>query len=97
MRRVSQLVLAAKARKKNRRPSNIESTALLDLDTDLKPVVWPRNTDIRARILTPELRSTPVVGWVAANLYRSRKENGWCLEVDPGDGEYVVFYRLNVK
>jgi hypothetical protein len=38
-----------------------------------------------------------VVGWVAANLYRSRKENGWCLEVDPGEGEYLVFYRLNVK
>jgi hypothetical protein len=94
---VTDLELAAKARKKNRRAPNIESTALLDLDAGLKPVAWPRNSDIRARILTPELRSTPVVGWVAANLYRSRKENGWCLEVDPGEGEYLVFYRLNVK
>ena len=91
------LELAARARKKNRRPSNVERHGLLDLDAALEPVVWPRNGDIRARILTPELRGTPVVGWVAANLYRSRKENGWCLEVDPGEGEYVVFYRINVR
>ena len=51
---------------------------------------------MRARIVTPELRKTPVVGWIAENLYRSKKDNGWCLEVDPGEGEYVVFYRLNL-
>jgi hypothetical protein len=34
---------------------------------------------------------------VAANLYRSRNDTGWCLEVDPGEGEYLVFYRLNLK
>ena len=51
---------------------------------------------MRARVLTPELKRTPLVGWIAANLYRSRKEDGWCLEVDPGEGEYLVFYRVNL-
>ena len=87
------LMLAEKARKRDRKPDNIESHTFLDLTPGLRPVVWPRNSDVRARILTPELKSTPVVGWVAENLYRSKKESGWCLEVDPGDGEYVVFYR----
>jgi hypothetical protein len=91
------LVLDSKARKRGRRPANIESTQLLDLAPGLQPVVWPRNSDMRARLVTPELRRTPLVGWMAANLYRSRKESGWCLEVDPGEGEYVVFYRLNLK
>ena len=59
-------------------------------------VVWPKKSDVRARLVTPELRKTPVVGWIAENLYRSKKDNGWCLEVDPGEGEYVVFYRLNL-
>jgi hypothetical protein len=43
--------------------------------------------------MTTDLKHAPLVGWVAANLYRSRKENGWCLEVDPGEGEYIIFYR----
>ncbi|MDF3022426.1 MAG: hypothetical protein K0Q92_3729, partial [Steroidobacteraceae bacterium] len=25
---------------------------------------------------------------------RSKREKGWCLEVDPGEGEYLVFYRV---
>src|SRR5689334_21117098 len=62
------LQLAEKARKRNRRPDNIESINLLDLNPGLRPVSWPKNSDIRARILTPEVRSTPVVGWVAENL-----------------------------
>ena len=60
------------------------------------PLTWPRNSDMRARLLTPELKRTPIVGWIAENLYRSKKDNGWCLEVDPGEGEYVVFYRRNL-
>ena len=52
---------------------------------------------MRSRLLTPELRRTPLVGWIASNLYRSRKENGWCLEVDPGEGEYIVFYRVHLE
>lgn len=91
------LELDHKARKRSRRPGNIESIALLDVSPALTPVVWPRASDMRSRIVTPELRKTPVVGWIAANLYRSKKDNGWCLEVDPGEGEYVVFYRLNMK
>jgi hypothetical protein len=63
----------------------------------LAPLPFPKNTDMRARLLTPELRRTPIVGWIAANLYRDRKESGWCLEVDPGEGEYVVFYRVHLK
>jgi hypothetical protein len=91
------LDLDLKARKRDRRPGNIESSLLLDASPALKPVVWPRNGDMRARIMTPGLQRTPIVGWVAANLYRSRSDSGWCLEVDPGEGEYVVFYRLNLK
>ena len=88
-------LLAEKARKRDRKPGNIENHDFLVLKAGLRPVTWPKDTDIRARILTPELKSTPVVGWVAENLYRSKKDNGWCLEVDPGEGEYVVFYRYH--
>jgi hypothetical protein len=90
------LELARKARKRDRRSDNVESTALFDLDPGLVPLTWPRNSDMRARLLTPELKRTPIVGWIAANLYRSKKDNGWCLEVDPGEGEYVVFYRRHL-
>jgi hypothetical protein len=91
------LDLDARARKRTRRVGNIESSQLLESMPGLEPLVWPRNSDMRARLLTPELRGTPLVGWIASNLYRSRKDTGWCLEVDPGDGEYVVFYRLNLR
>lgn len=91
------LDLDFKARKRNRRPDNIESSQLLEATPGLEPFAWPRNSDMRARLVTPELRRTPVVGWIASNLYRSRRDSGWCLEVDPGDGEYLVFYRLNLR
>ena len=89
--------LAHKARKRSRRPGNVERYDFLDLAPGLEPVKWPKNSDMRARIVTPQLKSTPIVGWIAENLYRSKKDNGWCLEVDPGEGEYVVFYRRNLK
>jgi hypothetical protein len=92
----TELELARKARKRSRRPDNIESSALFDLDPGLVPVSWPRNSDVRARWVTPALRRTPIVGWIAENLYRSKKDNGWCLEVDPGEGEYVVLYRRHL-
>jgi hypothetical protein len=91
------LELAYKARRRDRKPGNIESTQILYLTPGLTPLTWPKNSDMRARILTPELRRTPVVGWIAENLYRSKKDNGWCLELDPGEGEYIVFYRLHLK
>ena len=91
------LLLADLARKRNRRPGNIESYTFLELTPGLNPLVWPKNTDVRARLLTPEVRSTPLFGWIAENLYRSKDENGWCLELDPGGGEYVVFYRFHPK
>jgi hypothetical protein len=90
------LELAHKSRKRHRKPNNIESSALSDLEPGLVPLTWPRNSDMRSRLLTPELKRTPIVGWIAENLYRSKKDNGWCLEVDPGEGEYVVFYRRNL-
>jgi len=89
--------LAEKARKRNRKPDNIESISLLDLNPALQPVSWLKYSDIRARLLTPEIKSTPVVGWVAENLYRDKKDNGWSLEVDPGGGEYLVFYRYHPR
>jgi len=91
------LLLDEQARRRSRKAGNIENHDFLMLADGLRPVVWPKNSDVRARILTPEVKNTPVVGWIAENLYRSRKENGWCLEVDPGEGEYVVFYRFHPK
>jgi hypothetical protein len=85
------------ARRRSRGNGNLESSALLDPEPGLQPLRWPRNSDLRARLLTPELERTPLVGWIAANLYRSKKENGWCLEVDPGDGEYLVLYRHHLR
>ena len=89
------LDLDHRARRRSR-GGNFESPDFLDLTPGLRPLAWPRNSDMRARLLTPELKRTPVVGWIASNLYRSKKENGWCLEVDPGEGEYLVFYRLHL-
>jgi hypothetical protein len=91
------LELDSKARKRNRKPGNVESMDFLDLTPGLNPVTWPKNSDMRARLLTPQMQRTPIVGWLASNLYCSKKDTGWCLEVDPGEGEYVVFYRLNLK
>lgn len=91
------LVLAEKARKRNRRPDNVENYDFLDLKAGLTPVTWPRYSDVRARLLTTELRRTPLVGWLAENLYRSKKDDGWCVEADPGEGEYMVFYRFHPK
>jgi hypothetical protein len=91
------LVLAEMARKRHRKPDNIESHSFLDLTPGLSPVIWPKNSDMRARLVTPEIKRTPVVGWIAENLYRSKDENGWCLELDPGGGEYLVFYRFHPK
>ncbi len=91
----TQLSLDAKGAKK--RAPVIEKPLFLDLKPGLAPMPFPKNTDVRARILTPELRRTPVVGWIATNLYRDEKDAGWCLEADPGEGEYIVFYRLHLK
>jgi len=90
------LELTARANKK-RTPGNIEKPEFLEPTPGLQPLTFPKNSDLRARILTPELRRTPLVGWIAANLYRDKKEKGWCLEADPGQGEYIVFYRLHLK
>jgi hypothetical protein len=87
--------LDAQAAKK--RTPNIEKPQFLSPTVGLSPLSFPKNTDVRARILTPELRRTPLVGWIAENLYRDKKDGGWCLEADPGQSEYVVFYRWNLK
>lgn len=91
------VLLAEKARKRNRKPGNIENHDFLVLTPGLAPVTWPKNTDMRARLVTPELKATPVVGWIAENLYRSKTDNGWCVEADPGKDEYMVFYRYHPK
>ncbi|MEO8018133.1 MAG: hypothetical protein ABI769_09990 [Pseudomonadota bacterium] len=91
-----QLDLDARAARK-RAPSNFESSQLLEPTPGLAPLPFPKNSDLRARILTPQLRRTPVVGWIAANLYRDLKDGGWCVEIDPGEGEYIVFYRVHLK
>lgn len=90
-----ELELDFKARRS--RGGNFERPDFLDPTPGLRPLAFPRNSDIRTRLLTPELKRTPLVGWIATNLYRSKRENGWCLEVDPGEGEYVVFYRVHLR
>jgi hypothetical protein len=91
----TQLDLDARARRRS--SANLESSQFLALTPGLAPLPFPKNSDVRARLLTPELRRTPVLGWVAANLYRNKKDNGWCLELDPGEGEYLVFYRVHLN
>jgi hypothetical protein len=93
---LANIELDARAARKHA-PRNIENHQFLYLTPGLTPLPFPKNTDVRARLLTPELRRTPVFGWIATNLYRDKKDNGWCLEVDPGGGEYVVFYRVHLK
>ena len=93
----TQLDLDFRERRRARASGRYESSAFLDPTPGLVPLAFTRSGDIRARLLTPELRRTPLVGWIAENLYRSRRENGWGLEVDPGEGEYVVFYRLHLE
>jgi len=87
--------LDAKAARK--RAPIIEKSLLLNSSRGLSPLPFPKNTDVRQRILTTEVRNTPLVGWIAENLYRDKKDAGWCLEADPGQSEYVVFYRWNLK
>jgi hypothetical protein len=93
----TEVAMAEKARKRDRKPANIERHDFLVLSPSLKPVTWPKNTDIRQRLLTTELKDTPVVGWIAENLYRSKNDTGWCVEADPGEGEYMVFYRYHPR
>ena len=85
------------ARAAKRHAPVLEKSALLNSSRGLSPMPFPRNTDVRARILTTEVRSTPLVGWLAENLYRDKKDAGWCVEADPGQSQYVVFYRWNLK
>ena len=87
--------LGARAAKK--RAPNVEKALLLNSSRALTPLQFPKNTDVRARILSTEVRNTPLVGWIAEHLYRDRKDAGWCLEADPGQSEYVVFYRWSLK
>jgi|SRR5688572_5642842 hypothetical protein len=90
-----QLELDFKASRSRR--GNFERPDFVDPTPGLRPLAFPRNSDMRSRLLTPELKRAPFVGWIATNLYRSKRENGWCLEVDPGEGEYVVFYRVHIR
>ena len=85
------------ARAAKKRAPVIEKSLLLNASRGLSPLPFPKNTDVRARLLTAEVRNTPLVGWIAENLYRDKKDAGWCLEADPGQSEYVVFYRWNLK
>jgi hypothetical protein len=91
------LELDFRAKRRSRGAGNYESPDFLELRPGLAPLAWPRNGDMRARLLTPELKRAPLVGWIAANLYRSKRESGWCLEVDPGEGEYMVLYRVHLS
>src|SRR6476646_4201724 len=89
------VLLDEQARRARHKSDNVESADFLMLTPGLRPVTWPKNSDMRARLLTTQVGTTPVVGWLAENLYRSKNDNGWCLEVDPGDSKYVVFYRFH--
>jgi len=89
------VLLDEQARRARHRSDNVEKVDFLILTPGLRPVTWPKNSDMRARLLTTQFGTTPVVGWLAENLYRSKNDNGWCLEVDPGDSKYVVFYRFH--
>ncbi|HUQ11981.1 MAG TPA: hypothetical protein VM146_16820, partial [Steroidobacteraceae bacterium] len=60
------LELDFRARHRAKVAGNTESSALRDSSPGLQPLTWPRNSDMRARLLTPELKRAPLVGWIAA-------------------------------
>ena len=91
------LELDYRAGRRGRNTGKVERYDFLLLPPALRPVKWPRDDDMRSLLVTNELRRTPIVGWLATNLYRSKDEKGWCVEADPGEGEYVVFYRLQLR
>ena len=91
------VLLDEQVRRARRKSDNLEKTDFLMLTPGLRPVTWPKNSDMRARLLTTQVGTTPVVSWLAENLYRSKNDNGWCLEVDPGNSKYVVFYRFHPR
>src|SRR4051794_808834 len=61
------------------RADNVEKADFLIPTPGLRPVTWPKNSDMRQRLLPTQVGTTPVVGWLAENLYRSKNDNGWCL------------------
>lgn len=90
------LAMTEHARRRNRPPGNVERQEFLTPKPGLRPVTWPSNNDaLRASLLTPTLKSTPVFGWIAENLYRDKKDNGWSVELE--SGEYQVLYRYHLK
>ena len=92
------LELDAKARKRSARPATSRSPQFLDLDAGPHAADLPEEQR-RARA-HPHARSCAARRWSAGSprtSIASKKENGWCLEADPGQGEYVVFYRLHLK
>src|SRR4051812_8922754 len=91
------VLLDEQARRARHRTDNVEKADFLMPSPGLRPVTWPKNSDMRQRLLTTQVGTTPVVGWLAENIYRSKDDNGWCLEVDPGDSKYVVFYRFHPR
>lgn len=82
---------------RSRRANDPDATLVVGNTSGLTPLTWPRSSDIRARLLATDLQRTPVIGWMAASLYRSRKEPGWCVEVDPGGNQYLIQYRLVLR
>src|SRR3954468_13531964 len=91
---VTDRALAEKAQKSQSKPTSPGNYDFLTLG--LQPLQWPNNADVlRSNLLTPQLKSTPVVGWLAENLYRDKADNGWCVQLDGGD--YVVLYRYYPK
>jgi len=89
------VLLDEAARRARRSTDNTEKANFLMPAPGLRPITWPKNSDVRQRLLTTQVGTTPVVSWLAQNLYRSKSDNGWCLEVDPGHSAYVVFYRFH--
>src|SRR5436190_249336 len=60
--------LAEKAHKAQGQRVTRRNYDFTTLTPGLQPVRWPDNTDVlRANLLTPQLKGTPVVGWLAEN------------------------------
>ena len=88
--------LSEKAHKVEPRRDAVGNYDYLKLMPGLQPLQWPSNSDVlRTNLLTPQVKSTPVVGWLAENLYRDKADNGWCVQLD--GGEYIVLYRYHPK
>ena len=91
------LVLTEMARKRNRKPDNIESHSFLDLTPGLNPLIWPKNSDVRARIVTPEIKARRWSAGSPRTCIAARTKTAGASRSIQAMANTCVFYRFHPK